>query len=63
MPVAERGRIIGKAVDYFVAHKDKIAEELTHQIGRPISQSPGEVRGFEERARYMRHPSCCRAAI
>ena len=26
---------------------------ITHQIGRPISQSPGEVRGFEERARYM----------
>ncbi|MGH6928897.1 MAG: aldehyde dehydrogenase family protein, partial [Dongiaceae bacterium] len=39
--VAERGRIVGKAVDYFVANKDKIAEELTHQIGRPISQSPG----------------------
>jgi acyl-CoA reductase-like NAD-dependent aldehyde dehydrogenase len=53
VPVAERGKIIGKAVDYFVAHKDKIAEELTHQIGRPLSQSPGEVRGFEERARYM----------
>ena len=22
-------------------------------MGRPISQSPGEMRGFEERARYM----------
>jgi acyl-CoA reductase-like NAD-dependent aldehyde dehydrogenase len=53
VPVAERGKIVGKAVDWFVAHKDKIAEELTRQIGRPIAQSPGEVRGFEERARYM----------
>jgi acyl-CoA reductase-like NAD-dependent aldehyde dehydrogenase len=53
VPVAERGRIIAKAVDYFVANKDKIAEELTRQIGRPIAQSPGEMRGFEERARYM----------
>ena len=53
VPVAERGRIIAKAVDYFVANKQEIAEELTRQIGRPIGQSPGEMRGFEERARYM----------
>jgi acyl-CoA reductase-like NAD-dependent aldehyde dehydrogenase len=53
VPVAERGKICAAAVDYFVANKDKIAEELTRQIGRPISQSPGEMRGFEERARYM----------
>ena len=53
VPVAERGKLAAKAVEYFVAHKDKIAEELTRQIGRPISQSPGEMRGFEERARYM----------
>src|SRR5215471_6156141 len=53
VPVAERGKILGKAVDWFVANKDKIAEELTRQIGRPIAQSPGELRGFEERARYM----------
>jgi acyl-CoA reductase-like NAD-dependent aldehyde dehydrogenase len=53
MAVAERGRIVAKAVDYFVAHKQEIAEELTRQIGRPIGQSPGEMRGFEERARYM----------
>ncbi|HET6222812.1 MAG TPA: aldehyde dehydrogenase family protein [Dongiaceae bacterium] len=53
VPVAERAKIIAKAVDAFVADKDKIAEELTRQIGRPISQAPGEVRGFEERARYM----------
>jgi acyl-CoA reductase-like NAD-dependent aldehyde dehydrogenase len=53
VPVAERGKIVGKAVDWFVANKDKIAEELTRQIGRPLSQSPGEIRGFEERARYM----------
>jgi acyl-CoA reductase-like NAD-dependent aldehyde dehydrogenase len=53
VPVAERGRVISKAVDWFVAHKEAIAEELTRQIGRPIAQSPGEMRGFEERARYM----------
>jgi len=52
-PLAERAAILGKAVSAFVARKDEIAEEITWQIGRPISQSPGEVRGFEERARYM----------
>ena len=30
-----------------------IAAEITWQMGRPIAHSPGEVRGFEERARYM----------
>jgi len=53
VPVAERGALLAKAVDRFVARKDDIAEELTRQIGRPLAQAPGEVRGFEERARYM----------
>ncbi len=51
--LAERQKILLKAVDAFVAKKDAIAEEITRQIGRPLGQSPGEVRGFEERARYM----------
>jgi acyl-CoA reductase-like NAD-dependent aldehyde dehydrogenase len=53
VPIADRQRLLTRAVDAFVARKDQIAEEITRQIGRPISQSPGEVRGFEERARYM----------
>ena len=53
VPVAERARLLSKAVDAFVSHKEPIAEEITRQIGRPLGQSPGEVRGFEERARYM----------
>lgn len=52
-PLAERKALIGKAVDWLVAHKDACAEAITRQIGRPISQSSGEVRGLEERARYM----------
>jgi len=53
VPVAERAAIVARATDAFVARKAEIAEEITRQIGRPIGQSPGEVRGFEERARYM----------
>lgn len=51
--VAERAAICTKAVDLFVANKAAIAEEITWQMGRPISQAPGEVGGFEERARHM----------
>jgi acyl-CoA reductase-like NAD-dependent aldehyde dehydrogenase len=53
VPVRERQKLLTRAVDAFVANKVKIAEEISRQMGRPISQSPGEVRGFEERARYM----------
>jgi acyl-CoA reductase-like NAD-dependent aldehyde dehydrogenase len=51
--VTERQTLLGRAVDAFVAKKDAIAEEITRQMGRPLGQSPGEIRGFEERARYM----------
>ena len=43
--LADRQKALLKAVEAFVAHKDKIAEEITWQMGRPIGQSPGEVRG------------------
>lgn len=52
-PVAERQALCSKAVDAFVARSAEIAEELTWQMGRPVSQAPGEVAGFEERARHM----------
>ena len=49
----QRAKICSRAVDAFVAKGDAIAEELTWQMGRPVSQTPGEVRGFAERARWM----------
>jgi acyl-CoA reductase-like NAD-dependent aldehyde dehydrogenase len=40
--------------DWCVAKADALAEELTWQIGRPLSQSPGELRrGFHERAIFV----------
>lgn len=42
-----------KFVDALLSQREAIAEELTWQMGRPISQTPGEMRGFEERARHM----------
>lgn len=50
---AERKALVSKAIDWLVEHKDDVARSITTCIGRPISQSPGEVRGLEERARYM----------
>jgi acyl-CoA reductase-like NAD-dependent aldehyde dehydrogenase len=48
-----RCEVLGRAVDAFVAKAGDIALEITWQMGRPISHAPGEIRGFEERARYM----------
>jgi acyl-CoA reductase-like NAD-dependent aldehyde dehydrogenase len=52
-PIERRQEILRRAVDHFVAHTDAIAEELSWQMGRPLAQSPGEMRGLAERARYM----------
>jgi acyl-CoA reductase-like NAD-dependent aldehyde dehydrogenase len=53
LPLAARCDLLGKAVDAFVAKAGDIAAEITWQMGRPISHAPGEIRGFEERARHM----------
>jgi acyl-CoA reductase-like NAD-dependent aldehyde dehydrogenase len=53
LPVTQRAELCSRMVDAFVAQKDRIAEELTWQMGRPIRYTPLEVLRFEERARYM----------
>lgn len=52
-PLAERLARVSALVDHLVAAGPQIAPEITWQMGRPASQTPGEVRGLEERARYM----------
>lgn len=51
--IALRIKILTQCVNQVLEHSEILAEELTWQIGRPISQTPGELRGFAERARYM----------
>lgn len=53
MSLTARSEIMTKFVEAFVANGPTIAAELTWQMGRPIRYTPGEVRGFEERARMM----------
>ncbi|MFQ5556657.1 MAG: aldehyde dehydrogenase family protein, partial [Acidimicrobiales bacterium] len=53
MPLHERLDRLSAGVDAFVAQGEAIAPEITGQMGRPVAHSPGEVRGYEERARHM----------
>ena len=53
VPVVERVKIAAAFTDAMVADKARVAELLAWQMGRPIRYGAGEVRGFEERARYM----------
>jgi acyl-CoA reductase-like NAD-dependent aldehyde dehydrogenase len=53
LPLANRCEMLSRAVDAFAAKASEIATEITWQMGRPIRHAPGEIRGFEERARYM----------
>jgi acyl-CoA reductase-like NAD-dependent aldehyde dehydrogenase len=54
VPIAERVNICRQMLAYLVERADKIGEELTWQIGRPIAYSPFEIRrGFAERVNYL----------
>ena len=51
--LGERKEVVRNFVKSFLSNNTEIVENLCKQIGRPISQCPGELRGFEERANYM----------
>ena len=53
LALGERVALLGRAVAAFTANAAEIATEISWQMGRPIAHAPGEIRGFEERARYM----------
>ncbi|HEY7611588.1 MAG TPA: aldehyde dehydrogenase family protein [Gemmatimonadales bacterium] len=53
LPLAERAAYCSAAVDAMLAMGDEIVPELAWQMGRPVRYGAGELRGFEERARYM----------
>ena len=53
VPLGERGKLCLAAVDAMLAMKAEIGPELAWQMGRPVKFGGGEMRGFEERSRYM----------
>ena len=53
-PLEDRVATVERAIQWSVEHADRLALEITLQMGRPIAHSPFEItRGFQERARHM----------
>jgi acyl-CoA reductase-like NAD-dependent aldehyde dehydrogenase len=52
-PLSERAAYCSAAVDAMLSMREEIVPELAWQMGRPVRYGAGELRGFEERARYM----------
>jgi acyl-CoA reductase-like NAD-dependent aldehyde dehydrogenase len=53
-PLSERVAVCERMVQWMLDRADEIGNELTWQMGRPVTQTPNEIRrGFQERARYM----------
>ncbi len=53
LEVAQRAERLSACIAHFCEARDALAREITEQMGRPIRFSPGEIGGFEERARSM----------
>jgi acyl-CoA reductase-like NAD-dependent aldehyde dehydrogenase len=53
LAISERAKYCSAAVDAMLAMQSEIVPELAWQMGRPVRYGAGELRGFEERARYM----------
>jgi acyl-CoA reductase-like NAD-dependent aldehyde dehydrogenase len=53
LPIAKRAKYCSAAIDAMLAMTDEIVPELAWQMGRPVRFGAGEMKGFEERARYM----------
>lgn len=53
MTLEERQSICLRALALLEQDRDAIADEITHQMGRPIAHSAGEISGVLERARHM----------
>ncbi|MEO1848647.1 MAG: aldehyde dehydrogenase family protein, partial [Pseudomonadota bacterium] len=51
--IQQRSELVNRAVDIFISMEVELSLELTWQMGRPIRFAPGEIAGFEERARHM----------
>jgi acyl-CoA reductase-like NAD-dependent aldehyde dehydrogenase len=54
VPMAEKQKYMLKFLDHMLVHAKDIGTEITWQMGRPVSQTPGEIlRGFQERVKYI----------
>ena len=51
--LGDRQSVVLAAVEHLLAQTDDAAEELTRMMGRPVRYTPGELRGYADRARTM----------
>lgn len=52
-PIADRVAIITKWMAILDAEKDQLGQELSIQMGRPVGQCAGEIKGALQRCRYL----------
>ncbi|MGZ4105683.1 MAG: aldehyde dehydrogenase family protein, partial [Actinomycetota bacterium] len=53
LPIEERIALCDRALTAFEARAEEIAKDVTRQMGKPLSQSRGEVKGMAGRWRHM----------
>ena len=51
--LTERATLCRKAIELMLADKQRLAREITLQMGRPLRYTGAEIDGLAERARYM----------
>ena len=51
--ISQRIKALTNFVNDFLSREKEITEEISWQMGRPLSQTPSELKGFKERADYM----------
>ncbi|MES0491897.1 MAG: aldehyde dehydrogenase family protein [Leptospirales bacterium] len=52
-PVVKRAEILKQCLNYFEQHREQIANDITEQMGKPLSQSNGEINALFERAHFL----------
>jgi acyl-CoA reductase-like NAD-dependent aldehyde dehydrogenase len=53
LSLEERARRVEQGLTYFREHAEKIARDITLQMGKPVTQARAEVKTFLHRAEYM----------
>ncbi len=53
LPLEQRQRIVGKALELIADKQDVLARELTEQMGRPISYATKEITTVVARGQYL----------
>lgn len=53
VPVDEKIKLVEKGLKYFKENCLQIAKDISEQMGRPMHQAQGEIKGMLERANYL----------